>query len=483
MRCCRLSLTILTMGIAICIAQPIVDGRIYREAGSPDIFLIQNQRKIRIPTPEALVNMGFALASVQVVANGALAPFVGFDIPSSSATPGSLVFPPDGGKLIPLTGIAGSVSITSQGKNIQIRELRGWLATVPDDGCNLDDPHEAGADAHYELELDTDWAKAEGIDLHKVLRVGNIAHVGQRLAGSARSALARPTVHVELNSWGWGSESLSPPGKIRPPDWTHVQSNCPNQVPWPFDPMQPDRTKPRLSVGDYVRMSGSLLTDDPHDVQTRPGTFFCSVLSICSNDEYEWESSVPNWRLYPNMPNNDPNHPARWTEMHPPDLIQALDPKERRATVRGVALAAKVGSFPFVSNCEQREFDLAPEATRPPDSVVGFEELRGPEVFFPLGQNADNGSWVSDLGDYIHVKARICGEGLFGRPGRFKAIYRVWWKPAPTPPPPPPLPTPREMCLAGCESGLNSCMREAHSGTARGVCVSLGTGCRNRCPR
>jgi len=133
------------------------------------------------------------------------------------------------------------------------------------------------------------------------------------------------------------------------------------------------------------------------------------------------------------MSTDNPDHPARWTEMHPPDLIERLDDKIPRVTLRGLALVARVAATPgpIIPSCESQEFDLAPETARPPNSVVGYEELRGsyPDVYFPWGENNDNGSWVTNLGDHIHVKAKVCGGALFGSPGRFKALYRVWWSP------------------------------------------------------
>jgi hypothetical protein len=270
------------------------------------------------------------------------------------------------------------------------------------------------------------------------LRVGNIAAVGQRLLGSARNAVALPTIHVELNSWGWNK--VFPPGMSRPPrDWTHIQSDC--SAVWPFNPSQPDPLESQLTVprdqlgldkvntrGPYVRMTGSLVTDSPHDVEQRAGTWFCRNLAICTNDDFVWEGSVLDWA--PGMSPDDPNHPARWTEMHPLDLIE-LDDKDPRVTVRGLALAARAAALPgIIPSCESQEFDVYPETPRPPNSVVGYEELRGsfPEVYFPWGESQDNGSWVTNLGDHIHVKAKVCG-GAFGSPGRFKALYRVWWTP------------------------------------------------------
>jgi hypothetical protein len=71
------------------------------------------------------------------------------------------------------------------------------------------------------------------------------------------------------------------------------------------------------------------------------------------------------------------------------------------------------------------EFDIFPEAARPANSRINYEERRGPETYWPWGEDSNNGSWITPFDDHVHVKARVCGGGFFGSPGRFKAIYRV----------------------------------------------------------
>jgi hypothetical protein len=417
-----------------------VNGGLYKEVSHPEIFAVQGGKKVWIPTPDAFNAMGFNWGAVQTVPDGDLNSLPRFDIPSTSATPGSLIFPPNGVKLLPLHDIAGTTTVFSRGNEMQISELRGWLRAISSPGdCNLEAP---GADFHYELELDTDWALSKGMDLQKLLRVGNIAAVGMRQQGTARNALALPMIHVELNSWGW--DSVFPPGMNHPADWTHVQSGgqCATGMVWPFDPSDPGgEPANQLAApdpdkrGPYLRLSGSLVTDSPHDVEQRAGTFFCRYLAICVNDDYVWEGSVLDWA--PGLSPDNPAHPARWTELHPPNRIEVLpNPPPPRVTVKGLALAARVAATPgpIVPSCESQEFDMVPdpEVFRPANSVVAYEELRGsyPDVYFPWRENRDNGSWITTFSDHIHVKAKVCGGAIFGSPGRFKALYRVWWAPA-----------------------------------------------------
>jgi hypothetical protein len=361
--------------------------------------------------------MGFTWSDVAVVPDGALNAFPRFNIPSSSLTPGSLIFPPEG-KAHPLA-VPGAVKAASRGKEIQLVELYGWLRGM-DSQCN-EEP-----DFDYGLELDTDWALAQGIDLHRILRVGNIAAFGPH----PRHAVSLPLIHIELNAWEWDDVTAGL-GLTKPPDWTFV-GNCNRTATWPFDQFQPkpgQNLQPMAKDRPYVRVAGSLITDSPHDVQYRPNVFFSRYLAITDSDVAEWEGSVPDW--HPGKNSDSPDHYARWTEIHPPDLIEVQSPKEPRVTVQAVALAARPGALPFgwSNSCEQVEFDIFPEVSRPPNSRIKYEELPGPETFWPWGKDANNGSWVTSFDDHVHVKARVCGGGLGGSPGRFKAIYRVWWEP------------------------------------------------------
>ena len=443
----------------------ISEGGLYREAGALEVYLIRGRSKVLIPTQDALFAMGYKSSNVQVVPDGKLRPYSKITIPSSSPTPGSLIFPPNGTKLIPLTATSRAMSLFSQGKRMQITEVFGWLwkSDTEDGGCKGDEGD--GADFHLNLELDTEWALTNGFDLHKILRIGNIAAQGVQQPGSTpRKSVSIPLINVELNSWGW--ENRYPPGGGKPADWTHKQTDC-KDVAWPFDPSQPEKAKPRITLengkrGPYVRMSGSLVTDSPHDVQSRPNTWFCRNFAICDSAKAEWEGSVQDWAPRPGASSEESDHTARWTEMHPPDLIEVIDRREPSVTVRGLALAARVAATPgpIFPSCEKQEFDIYPEASRPANKVARYEELRAsyPAVFFPWGENADNGSWIQVLDDHIRVKAKVCGGALGGSPGRFKAIYRVWWG-DPTPP------SPRPACPRG-----KKCCGSERNGACDGQC-------------
>jgi hypothetical protein len=411
-------------------AQPVLsEGGLYKERSSPEVYLLSGGRKIWIPTPDALVAMGRAWSDVAVVQDGALSSYPTFRIPSSSATPGSLIFPPNRTSHFPLDGIPGATKMDSQGKEIQFSELYGWLRAVSPE-CNGNEGD--GADWHYLLEVDTEWAKSKGIDLNRILRVGNAVAIGKPLPGfSPRRAVSLPLINIELNSWGWRSHY--PPGNRKPVDWSFVMQDGCKPVTWPFDPLQPNALGRKISPmdwdvnvrGPYVRVAGSLVTDQPHEAQSHLFRYLSKFLGITRSHEDEWRGSVSDWN--PGVSSESPDHFARWTEVHPPDLIELLDSREPRITTRAVVLNARTG----VNACEEVDFTMNPEAARPFNYEIGYEELRGPETYFPHGQDANNGSWITVdpfSRDSIRIKAKVCGGFFGGSPGRFKAIYNVWWE-------------------------------------------------------
>ncbi len=131
------------------------EGGLYREVGAPEVFIIQGGKKVWIPTPDALFAMGYKWDNVQVVPDGKLQAYPRANIPSSSATPGSLIFPPNGVKLFPLAFMPNALRLVSQGKEIQLTELFGWLWKDDSDEGNCNGAEGDGADFHYNFELDS----------------------------------------------------------------------------------------------------------------------------------------------------------------------------------------------------------------------------------------------------------------------------------------------------------------------------------------
>ncbi len=213
--------------------------------------------------------------------------------------------------------------------------MQGWLRQV-DTQCSGE------PDFHYGLELDTDWALSQGLDLQALLKVGNIVRVGMPVSGfTPRRMVALPLIHVELNGWGWGAGTDVPATVPKPNDWTASLQGC----VLPFDPFLGGRLAPMsgyLSAGvfgprgPYVRIAGSLVADHPHDKEAQLLGFLSHYFGLQGADaeRAEWVGSVSDWM--PGVSSDSPDHYARWTEIHPPDLIEILPAQARWVTVRGV---------------------------------------------------------------------------------------------------------------------------------------------------
>ncbi len=420
----------------------LVEGNLYKEVSRPEVYQVLDGKKIHIPTPDALRLMGYTFADVTTVVDGALLNKKLFEFASGSAkTPGSLLFPPKGA-YYPLRGIPGATRVITQGLETQVGELRGWLKAAGklDGGCGDD------GDVKYSLEVDSEWALRQGINLHDILKVGNMGLKGSGIpypGTTARRIIATPIVEAELNSFTWPHKN--PPVSAndqRPSDWD-TPMDCPEGTRYfPFHPVTnvdlatvPDADHIHDQRGPYVRMVGALVTDSPHtlstaDVATWLSRYLAVTLAAAGTPEANlvtWSAAALDW--HPGVdPFTDPRHHARWTEIHPPDLIELVnrDPTLPWVTLRALGLVARP------TECERAIFEVVPDAPRPaPSSVVAWEEIEGPETRWPHGgRDAQNGSWVTSLGDRILVlvDAGVCGAGLHGSPGRFKAFYRVWWK-------------------------------------------------------
>ena len=405
----------------------LVEGNLYKEASRPEVYQLLDGNKIHIPTPDALRVMGYTFADVTTVVDGALLNRKLFQFASGSATPGSLVFPikfPYAPILLP-----GSTRVKSQGLDTYVTELRGWLWwTERLDGCVSTE-----GDLKYGLEVDTDWALSQGIDLHRILWVGNLGPGGGGIGdpgGRPRAATIRPLISMELNSYSWPYSKGD--NSQRPADWTHLRDCGSGAFYYPFDPDLPAlnaKALPEISAspaqrGPYVRVVGTLLSDSPHTATLGDwGTWWAyNFSSAFATIQDEWNAAALDWA--PGVsPLGDPNHPARWTEIHPPDLIEPATPPANPATMKAIGLAARP------TECQAAILTVKPDIPPPtPTARVAWQEIVGPETYWPHGKNAQNGSWITDLGNGILVNASVCGGGVGNSPGRFKAFYRVWWK-------------------------------------------------------
>jgi hypothetical protein len=377
-----------------------LDGTVLRDRLGPEVYVAYSGKLFHIPTPDALFAMGLNWSRVRVVPSGSLAslPKVGTDSGSPPGTPGSLVYPPTPPRHQPLTGVSGSTRVLSQGQELRIIELRGWLYPVPPDfEINAEGEWD---DWHYWLEVDPGWTDRLGLDLSRLLPIGNILEHGLHKASEPPWRLAGvPRIHVEINGW----KPNNTRGVPRPADWTATApaSRGLPDTRWPFNPLLMDASTTPLMEHQvpYVRVVGSLISDTAHASTIWGGT--------------------------------EPTSPARHIELHPPDRIEVLPYEPHRETVWTVAVAASQG---LISSETEIVVSIAPPSARPsPTSTCGVRELVGPETILPsitlgnAGTTGNTGAELTVSQTNVQIRVKVRGNAFWGGNGRFKAIYRVFW--------------------------------------------------------
>lgn len=347
----------------------------------------------------------------------------------------SSVFPPDGaGKWFPLE-IGQGKAVMNGGKRTWLVELRGWLTAVSD-GCNVDDP-----DWHWLLEVDPQWADSVGMPLTDLIKPGNmLEHVSGEITGDTRmrTVVGTPNIDIELNGW----VPRKNPGQTKPATWQKFGHDCvledtimTDTAVWEYDPVRPLSWLDAPKVGDYVRMFGSLVTDEPHDEEGWPAQFLCRNLGLtvsCNITDTEKRLAKKRWAGA--HASADPDNPARWTEMHPPDIIALLGMKPPNKVLRSVAISAENCA---VGSCEKTTLDVdIPAPAKPAGATtVMFREQVLPSTNFRTitdghsnGAGGFDGATVTTTATGIKVHVAVEGQALFGAPGRFGALYTIWWQ-------------------------------------------------------
>jgi hypothetical protein len=229
-----------------------------RERSHDEVYFIRGGSRSRIPNEYVLEALGGDWGPVQLVDEGALdhIPIEGWP---TIGTPGSTVMVPVPNMYNPVDA-ATSKPFRAWGHDLFTIELRGWLIAVAQE-CNDLDP-----DWGYELLLDSGWALSRGIDLHRIVYVGNILQLGEAEAGfdpqgNRLAWCARPKMHIEVS----GHPVKGQPERKCPADWRSFGIACHDRktgvvVRWPFDPRHPRPQDDRpLQPGQYVRVVGSLV--------------------------------------------------------------------------------------------------------------------------------------------------------------------------------------------------------------------------------
>ncbi len=431
-------------GIKINIVKQLVDKQFYVDSVNGNFFQILGDKKFRISntlTYELMVkqnhekNFNSFSNSPTLIRTSELmlAAYETVNHKSLSPTPSSIVFPPvnSNGEQKPLTDLTKATKIISQGQEVQLLELRGWLRDVSS-SCNVAET--PGADWHYYLELDLEWANQAGFtneDIHKLIRVGTIKEA-ESVSGASSfinaictpsddffNLISLPLIKIEFNSYGWKGWLIN--GK--PNDWTATSSSCSSLI-WPYHPLLNGQITASSFAeqidtnnhfenrrGQYVKMFGSIVTDHPHGG------------NVDLANPQNWQGAVNIWG---SAFDNDPNHPARWTEMHPPDYIEVLPFKKPKYAVRALALLG-----PVTTAINRMEFDIYPDrdGIEKPNqsSTLHFEELRGPESVNEEDNASFYGLTIENRGDHIHVSAFVKGKFILNK-SKLKSIIKVWWE-------------------------------------------------------
>jgi hypothetical protein len=364
----------------------------------------------------------FVLTNDSAVWHSAQSPAA--SVATVSELPPSSVFPPSApgsGDKWQYLVVRGTQTKTVNGAAVELIELRGWLREL-NTGCYHDDP-----DWHYEFEPDPDWLDQLGLKLTDIIRPGNILNIKTHATPDPqtwRNLLTVPLIHVELN--GWRPSDYS--GVASPaPDWGFENADpgaCPG-VSWAFNPVNPLPTQGALVEGQYVRIVGSLLTDEPH-ARGDPGqgvnTFMCLNFGICGTSSLE-HTKVKN-ELMEGYAATDPNNPMRWTEIHPPDVIAWLDTRAQTNTVRAVLLDA-------AGETQTADFDI-PAPGPAPSPCAGLqcqETIIGAvtDLRTVIKGNRDlTGGAMTNFSDHFHIY--VATQASNGGLGKFGAIYRVYWQ-------------------------------------------------------
>lgn len=395
---------------------------------------------------------------------------------SATGIPISQYFLPRPGKhfRLPSPGSREVLSKYQPGMPYQLIELRGWLRAV-DSSCNPSDP-----DWHYMLELDPEWTNSLGINLNDLIKAGNYLDGGYITEDMRKTirindwftydnysfqesepiVVSRPIVKIELN--GIFAEA----GTVLPSDWTwdthgyYDTGTClayskrgavgPLPVLWAYDPLNPVCGQPALDQYDkcqdwtyssqqpacggtsgagssstpgwYVRVVGSLLTDSPHAYgEDIFGTWTCRWLNWLCNSRRNARVRSMHWSG--DRADSDENNPARWTEIHPPDIIGILPYKYPSETARSILLMS-LGSFRIL------DVDIAPPGPSPgPGARVVWKETVASDSNLPSiieGNSQGSGAKVTAFSDHIHVHIGVVNKN--GQTGKFRATYQVRWE-------------------------------------------------------
>ncbi len=368
-----------------------------------------------VPSPDSLKALGVWWDSVHVVLAGSLDAFPKASLLTDPATftaqmtPGqtlaSLIFPPQGEnawgtpktKFFPRLEVPGLTLPTGA----HVTEIRGWLFGITPNGTE---------DWHLDIEPDPEWLDRIGVDWTTFVRVCDILDRGDTAPlpfpdpNELRGCAAIPRIHLEVVP----TPSVMWPNAVPPTDWKVSASG----VTWPYLPTN-DSSDPgkALSPGDYLRVVGSIVTDEPH---------LGGALNVGAKQD--WSDGYSAF---------DEANPARWTEIHPPDVIQKLDNPGRKETLHGMAVIASAGPLDLSGKDQSCTATLPAPPQPAPNQRVAVREIVGAETDLQTiteGNANLSGALIVPGQDSVTVHVKVHGQPFGGKQGRFKAVYRVSWQ-------------------------------------------------------
>lgn len=351
--------------------------------------------------------------------------------PSHNVIPPSLVYPPDGSKWWPRPDLPGVQNVVApNGKAVSIIELRGWLRGVAD-VCNGGDP-----DWHYMLEVDIDWLDHLGLNAEALLLPGDSLSNESDAASVQSEVLARsstraiytlPLLLLELDAWPRADTDRGQPSK--PTTWTFSNDCNGGDAVWPYNPLNPNPGDAALHSGQYVRVVGSLVTDEPHMSQDQLVTnyvlrfgFQAAVNLFGAERARGGQTNAIRLMWGGNRGELDPTHPARWNEVHSPDYIAVCQDKVRSETVRCVAIVAQNGLFSGDVESLSAKINAPPRPT--PWHVLSTRKRIGSSTIASTVQVDE----LIPLTDGVRIRVQVQGQAGLGASGKFFAIYRVGWR-------------------------------------------------------
>jgi hypothetical protein len=291
-------------------------------------------------------------------------------------------------------------------------ELRGWLSNIDPEANSA---NEGWRDWSYSLDVDPEWLDAKGIDPNQLIKVGNV--INPTMLMNVATSLP---IKIELN--GWDLDGTVPAGRpvipafrdAPPTGWTIFPTSNTPHVFWPYDPRHPLSWQPALAVGQYVRIFGALVIDEPH---------------AFSGDIFGGRDAQRIWQ-FPFIDSWHPANPARFTEIHSPDIISVLYADGAKPMKEGVRVAVVCSDL----GVNIIDFDITPDEPKPsPTSRLQVTEQVSPESVMSsiiVGKPAASGvgfsgAIITGTGDSRHVHLEITAR--LGQVGKFKAIYRAKW--------------------------------------------------------